>query len=500
MIHKRYAPRRMNPIMIKKEENMKRRFVKKLFAAVLAASMMVSLVACGDSNDEKPSDDQASENTDNQDAAEDEDGYTVITDENGDPIDLGGIVIVIRDWYSTGQAQEPTNEFEEARDEYYAWVQDTYNFSITALGMSDYGSVGEDFINYASTGGDDKYYLFMLYPGDSLVAAMNSELMYDLSTLDCLDFTEEKWQSSSLHKLCSKDGAIYGMQATEAEPSQGIYFNVRLLEDAGYTAQDLYDLQENGEWTWDKFEEICKKVQADTNNDGIIDRYAMTNSTGYFYDAAVFSNNGQYIGMDENGKYYNALETNETLDAINWAYRMLNTYDMPQPEGTSWDYWIQAFKTGKAAFISGYAYSTNAHWSDMSDDFGFVCFPKGPAADDYTNVPGGNPYVIPACYDAEKAWAIAFAYDVYSQPIPGYEDYSPMLNGFYKSFRDIESVDLTLARMMENGKIDYSKMIPGVNISDDVFFKIDEDNSPAQAAEAVRNAWNTAIEKANSGE
>ena len=46
----------------------------------------------------------------------DEEDYTVITDENGDPIDLGGMDIVIRDWWS-GDPAEPTNDYEEARDE-----------------------------------------------------------------------------------------------------------------------------------------------------------------------------------------------------------------------------------------------------------------------------------------------------------------------------------------------------------------------------------------------
>ena len=100
------------------------------------------------------------------------------------------------------------------------------------------------------------------------------------------------------------------------------------------------ELQENGEWTWDKFEELCSQVQADTDNDGVIDRYAMVNFRSTFYNEAVASNYGDYIAMDENGKYYNDLESNETLDALNWALRMLDTYDYPQPEGSEWDYWV----------------------------------------------------------------------------------------------------------------------------------------------------------------
>ena len=67
----------------------------------------------------------------------DEEDYTVITDENGDPIDLGGMDIVIRDWWS-GDPAEPTNDYEEARDEYREWIQETYNFTISQQAISDW--------------------------------------------------------------------------------------------------------------------------------------------------------------------------------------------------------------------------------------------------------------------------------------------------------------------------------------------------------------------------
>ena len=201
--------------------------------------------------------------------------------------------------------------------------------------------------------------------------------------------------------------------------------------------------------------------------------------------------------MDENGKYYNDLESNETLDALNWALRMLDTYDYPQPEGSEWDYWVEAFQNGKGAFIAGEAYQASGDWANMEDDFGFVCFPKGPAADDYTNIRSDNVYVIPACYDAEKAWKIAFAYDLYTDPVPGYEDYNDALSGYYDSFRDTESVDLTITRLMENGRVTYNNMIPNLDLGADLLWGISKDNTPAQAAEAIRNTWASNLEEAN---
>ena len=133
----------------------------------------------------------------------------------------------------------------------------------------------------------------------------------------------------------------------------------------------------------------------------------------------------------------------------------------------------------------------------MEDDFGFVCFPKGPKASDYTNIIGNNPCCIPACYDADKAWKIAFAYDLYTEPIPGFEDYDGRDAGFYNSFRDTESVELTIARMKENGRVTYHTMIPGLDLGPDVIWGISKDNTPAQKAEAIRNTWASYLEEAN---
>lgn len=497
---------------------MKKKAAKKVLAAALAATMAVSMVGCGNSNTEAPANNTANDSADatadttadsNADAdandsadataeteAEEEvaDAYVVRTDADGNPIDLGGMEVIIRDWWSPAEKEEPVNSFEEAREEYYDWIQETYNFTIKQVAISDWGSTPEDFLNYATTGGDENY-VFVLRPGSELVAAMNSGLMYDLATLDCLDFSKDKWKNGVID-LMEKDGHIYGMSGESVEPKGGMYFNKRLLKEAGIDPESIYKLQEDGEWTWEKFEEICKQVQADTDNDGVIDRYAMVNFGSTFYGEAVASNNGNFIGKDENG-YYNALETEETMNALNWALDMLSTYDYPQPEDSEWNYWQEAFVSGCGAFIAGETYQAGSDWSEMEDDFGFVCFPKGPKASDYTNIIGNNPCCIPACYDADKAWKIAFAYDLYTEPIPGFEDYDGRDAGFYNSFRDTESVELTIARMKENGRVTYHTMIPGLDLGPDVIWGISKDNTPAQQAEAIRNTWASYLEEAN---
>lgn len=247
-----------------------KRKMTRVIAMAMAAITAVGFAGCGSQDDttqgttagttEGTTASAAGEDV-TEPATEEADAYTVLTDENGEVYDLGGMEIIIRDWWSSSEETEPENAYEEAQQEYRDWIQETYNFTIKEMAISDWGSTPEDFLNYATTGGDENY-IFTLRQGAELVAAMNSGLMYDLSTLDCLDFSEEKWRSG-IHELMSKDGAIYGMRGIDPEPRGGMYFNKRLLEEAGVNPEDLYTWQENGEWTWDKFEEVCAQVQRD---------------------------------------------------------------------------------------------------------------------------------------------------------------------------------------------------------------------------------------------
>ena len=492
---------------------MRKKFYSRAVGVTLTAAMLASLTACGGDSKENPTNTPEptkaetpstggdatttpGADTNEPTAEPTPDPYEIKTDAAGNKIDLGGMEIVIRDWWTQPDEDGPNNAFEEAQLEWREWIQETYNFKISQQAISTWASTPEDFLNYVSTGGDENNYIFILRNGAEFASAMNSGLMYDLATLDCLDFSEAKWANGT-HEFASKGDKIYAMSAETVEPKGGMYFNKRLLTEAGIDPESIYDLQEKGEWTWEKFEEICKQVQKDTDADGVIDRYAMVNFASTFFNEAVWSNNAEYIGKDANGKYVNKLESNETLQALNWAVDMLATYDYPQPEGSEWNYWAEAFVNGCGAFIAGETYQAGGDWSSMEDDFGFVCFPKGPNADDYTNMYNDNPFCIPSCYDADRAWKIAFAYNMWSEPVPGFEDYNGRTEAFYNNFRDTEAVDLTIARLNTNGKHTYHDMIPGLSLGPDLIWGMSKDNTPAQKAEAIRDTWAAYLEEAN---
>ena len=108
-----------------------------------------------------------------------------------------------------------------------------------------------------------------------------------------------------------------------------------------------------------------------------------------------------------------------------------------------------------------------------------------------------DPCVIPACYDAEKAWKIAFAYDLWTEPVPEFEDYATWKVSGYNDFDDTESVDDTVSFLMSHPKTTYNVIVGEINLADDIFYQIKKENTAAQIAETVRSAWQAKLDAVN---
>ena len=141
---------------------------RKLMAASLATVMAMSMAGCGSedagassaesSTESSVAESSSTESTEASSVEEDVNPYPILTDENGNVYDLGGMEIVIRDWWSnkdngTDGFDITENDYGEATKEYMDWAQETYNFKIRRESISDWGSAPQDFVDYVTTGG-----------------------------------------------------------------------------------------------------------------------------------------------------------------------------------------------------------------------------------------------------------------------------------------------------------------------------------------------------------
>lgn len=221
--------------------------------------------------------------------------------------------------------------------------------------------------------------------------------------------------------------------------------------------------------------------------------------TSHLLPAALVSNGAGFVQVDENGKYYNAAETDAFLEAMNWVMDMVSKYEMKAPEGAEWNYFESAFINGEVALQVHEDYFAGS-LANMEDDYGFVFFPKGPRAETYLYAPSDNIMVIPACYDADRAWKIAFAYNLFTNPTPGYTDSDDWKNGYYQKYRDERAVDetITMMREPEHQFVWYSDMVTGYDLGSQYIWDVyAQATTPAEKAESMRGTWQAYIDEAN---
>lgn len=420
------------------------------------------------------------------------------TGEDGKPVDLGGMEIIIGDWWS-GEPVPPATAAEEATEEYRQWIQETYNFKIRQIAVSGWEDNPDFFTNYVTTGGPENY-VFIMRP-EVVATPMTNGLFYDLATLKALDFTKEKWNKSVMDVMSRGEG-IFGMRPIASEPRDGIWFNKRLLEEAGIDPESLYDMQRDGTWTWQAFEDICAKVTRDTDNDGVINVYATASQQGGVFNVALATNNAAFVKKDENGKFFNATSEDAFLEAANWVVKMSTTYEMPQPEGANWDWTFAAFINGDVAMTVHQDYFKSTLATNMKDLYGFVMFPVGPRGDTYKTVYSDNTYVIPANYDAERAEKIAFAFDLYTDPTLGYDDPDAWKSSYYNFFSDARAVDETIAMMRQNeyGVTFLSSMVPGYDLGPQFYWNTYGRSgwrTVSEQLEESKNVWQAALDAVN---
>ena len=277
------------------------------------------------------------------------------------------------------------------------------------------------------------------------------------------------------------------------EPRHCIFFNKRVLRDNGFDPDEPYNLQKEGKWTWAKFEEMCDALTKDTDNDGIIDQYALSGFNSEFAAPAIYSNGGQITGRDANGKLY-LDESDNTYEAWNWAQEIFRKYNKPAGEGANWDFFKSDFLNGLTAFYNDEEYDAqpNGILAGMKDDWGMVCFPLGPHGDGkYFTMNQDNMLVIPSYYSQDKVNKIMKIYDMWSDTVPGYDDPDSWKEYYYAGFRDTRAVDETMQLMMDNSRPYDSWLIPNFNYAPiawsvcagaDVMATIDSNRNGLQAA------------------
>ncbi len=416
----------------------------------------------------------------------------------GKPYDFGGMKIMVADYWSSTKGEQNTkshNPMEEDTKKFRQFICNTYNVDIDQYGVGNWDSHPQTVANFCFVGGDENYVFFV--DNRSIGSGLKANLFYDLHEFDdIIDWSKPKWAKSTFD-LCGKQGKIYACRHIPPEPRGGLYFNKRLLREANIDPDSIYDMQLNGTWTWETFEQMLKATTRDLDNDGLVDVYGMASGSTDFSHLAVQSNGSCFIDKDDNGKYFSRVGDDKTTEAMTWVQKMVQNYEKPMPEGANWDWMYACFKNGETAFCCHQAYFAK-ELESISDDYGFVAFPLGPNSDGkYKTLFNDNYIVLPACYDKDTAAKIIKAFDLWSDETPGYGT-DAWKEEWYPRFRDSRAVDETLQIMFDNGEPNLIHMIAGINQLGDYIWNVYPGYyTPQEGYEVTKNSYEALINEQN---
>ena len=451
--------------------------MKKIMALILAAMM---LLACCSALAEVP------------------EGYPEIIE----GLDFGGATIYIYDWWSSDDENHSarTSEPDEETALLYAyrdWLEETYNCKIVETALSDWAGNPAELANMVMNGDNSKLCLVAVASDFA-----GTPLANDLYMPWQIDLSGDKWNHADIDFM-TKGGVAYGVHAGKTEPRSCVYFNKRVLKEAGIDPESIYDAQQDGTWTWDMMLDIMEQVQRDTDNDGIFDVYGMVGSGDELAIGLMFSNNASFFDYNDEGKLVIAANSQEALDALQMRKTMAENYMAPQPEGSNWDWFKDYWKQGTTAFYPGQTwqgFNDGAEMADMEDEWGCVMFPKGPNAETYVAMACDNIYGIPNVYDAETSLKIQQIYDLYTNNTPGVDDEDGWIGNKYL-YTDERAVDETYAMMREDEHCAANKtyLLGSTNdvLGSALLWGPISSMTPAEAVESATPVWQDMLDVFN---
>lgn len=404
--------------------------MKRMLALLLAVTLLGSMAACG--GNEGPGADP----TDSQTAT----GTEIY--------DFGGRVFRIGSYYDMTPDPE-SNAVNAALAERIAYVEKTYNCTI------EFVDLGEDYVDdYTNSvlSGNPICDIGYAITTTVLPTLIEGGIAYPISDLGIIDFDDFKWRKDVVEAGYYK-GKNYTMLLADPEIRYGIFWNKTLFNQ--YGLPDLYELYEKGEWNWANFKDIAQKANVDKDNDGIIDIHGFNarESLAWCY---MYSNEAYIAEKTESGMTVDLSDTRiiEALTAFQ-DFTSTVTYRSIDWSVDNWDSLILSFQNGTSMMCLEEFWISYMYLNEMSDDWGWVPFPMGTSAKDYSCYGKENGCRI-ILNGVEKPEEVALVYDLITDIAETEEEFNDLLADQLETWCD----DM---ETLENVSMIYEKGLSRIN-------------------------------------
>ena len=221
---------------------------RKVLAAALSAAMVLSMAACGNEagGDSSSAGDSTQQSDVQQSDAGTESGESSEESSEETPeepaYDFGGRVLRIGSYYDMTPNPEDS-VLEALLAERIAFVEENYNCKIEFVVLDDYVT------EYVTSvlAGDPVVDIGYHITSRVLPSLIEGGIVYPVSDLSTIDLNDYKWRADVTEAGYYK-GKNYTFLLKDPEIRYGIFWNKTLFKQNGLP--DLYELVDNGEWTW----------------------------------------------------------------------------------------------------------------------------------------------------------------------------------------------------------------------------------------------------------
>lgn len=423
--------------------------LKRATVLLLVASMVFAMVGCGGGG-----------NNDTQSQA----SGTAAGGSNDAVIDMGGYTFTLSSPFIKNDPDlNSLTDAEQILEQKRHEVEKDYNCHIEVVG--GYGSTSN---MKALVQSGDRIADIVHVPAAALIPAIRNGLLTDFDSIEGIDPTDARWVSG-VTKVGTFESKVYGLNFMRpSEVRHCIIYNRDLLKKCGVT-DDITQLVRDKQWTWDKFREICQKCTKDNDGDGQPDVYGFQSAVAnaFFGYALIASNNARVVSMDADGYATETLNDKNTIDALQFYYDLLHTYNCMVP---TWDAtttaYADTFTQGKYVFLHCESWLLDQNIKKVAGDmdYGMVPLPMGPNATDYaSNADNMMMFCITKSNkDLDKTVPVfnALARYVYNYGEEGWWDDDIMLDYFQDG--DTDSVEI-YNMILESSCLDYGSMVGSIN-------------------------------------
>ncbi len=293
-------------------------------------------------------------------------------------------------------AEENPSSVDDAKKRVVDYIESTYNCKIVGeMTSAVTGSSVPEMVKTQVTSGLHTYDICFDSLGRAATLALE-DMILDINEIPNIDLSDPWWDKNAVNDLSIGGKVFFTCGDINTYDDQGtwcILFNKNLKSKLSLE-EDFYQLVRDGQWTYDKFVEICteNEITSDTSGDGVIDEkdtWAFGTETYNIYVHLVAAGVKIAEKDDEDLPYLTV--SNETEETYTILGKVLDFYNnenvvmvanspkyeakFPYPQNV-WEATVhKSFIEGRELFYMCGLINV-ASFRQMEDEFGILPMPK----------------------------------------------------------------------------------------------------------------------------